>query len=108
MEIEIADILISLSVVALFISIILSLKAIFTHKSLKRRLDSDAHFIRSKLIQIEFEVKDFRRAFQTQSIHDRKKDLARNRFESSENNTAAKIQPFVALKTQGMNLENVP
>jgi hypothetical protein len=72
-----------------------------------RRVDSDAHFNRSKLIQIEFEVKDFRRAFQTQSIHDRKKDLARNRFESSET-SATKIQPFVALKTQGMNLENVP
>lgn len=106
MEIEVTDLLISLLVVALLISIILSFRSISIQKSIVRRTESDAHFNRSKLIQIEFEVKDFKRTFQMNSVQNRKNELARNRFETGD--TISKIQPFVASKTQEKHLENVP
>lgn len=119
MEIESTELFASLLAVSLLFSIILILKIISLSRSVRKHLEtieSNHNFVRCKLAQIDFDVKDFRRTYQYQTIKDRKSELAKSTgLYPSKEGSFSKIQPFQqgpfqasALETQENNLGNVP
>ena len=83
MEIESTGLIVSLLTILLSLSIILSFfKLMSFQKSIRKYCESNesnCNLIRSKLAQLEFEIKDFRRSYNLQLIKDHKDELHRSR-----------------------------